>query len=152
MIDSIDKRLRFEGSLSVNLEIAQRHIVQVFTRVIEPLGLTIIESYILRALYARDGQHASELAKAVGRATTSFTPNLDKLQDKGFIMRRPDIVDRRATHIFLTKQGEEMRGDVLRWTQYLDEKIQNVFEPEEFEVFQKVLGQLQSIEPEDLGL
>ena len=65
--------LRFDGSVWCNLDIALRNLDQVFNRVVQPLGLTIIEWYILRALYERDGQHASELARAVGRAATSFT-------------------------------------------------------------------------------
>ena len=64
----------------------------------------MVHSYAL--LYDEDGQHASELARAVGRAATSFTPNLDKLQDKALIERRPDPGDRRAVRIYLTDAGQ----------------------------------------------
>jgi DNA-binding MarR family transcriptional regulator len=94
--------LRFNGSVWCNLDIALRNMDQLYRQSMQSLGLSVIELYILRALYERDGQHASELARAVGRAATSFTPNLDKLQNKGLIERRPDPGDRRAVRIYLT--------------------------------------------------
>lgn len=136
--------LRFNGSVWCNLDIALRNMDQVFGRLVQPLGLTIIEWYILRALYERDGRHASELARAVGRAATSFTPNLDKLQEKGLIERRPDPSDRRAVHIYLTRQGHELREDVLQVAEEIDMRIQNMFDDREFDIFQDVLAQLQT--------
>src|SRR6185369_13299569 len=101
---------------------------QVYGQVIEPLGLTVIEWYILRALYDQDGQHASELARAVGRAATSFTPILDKLQDrkdkKGLIERRPDPADRRAVRIYLTDEAHKIRDSVLNSAKQVDAHIQ----------------------------
>ena len=84
----LSSNLPFDGSVWINLEIALRSLDKIFREVTEPLGLTVIEWYILRSLYEQDGQYANKLARAVGRAATSFTPNLDKLQDKGLIERR----------------------------------------------------------------
>ncbi len=138
--------LRFDGSVWCNLDIALRNIDQLFTRVIQPLGLSVIEWYILRALYDQDGQHASELARSVGRAATSFTPNLDKLQSKGMIERRPDPSDRRAVRIFLTDKAENRRSDIIEAAEALDGRIANLFEDERFEAFQAILSTLQGIE------
>ncbi|MBI1279715.1 MAG: MarR family transcriptional regulator, partial [Anaerolineaceae bacterium] len=104
MSDMKNQSLRFAGSIWCNLDIALRNLDQVYGQIIEPLGLTVIEWYILRSLYEQDGQHASELARAVGRAATSFTPILDKLQNKDMIERRPDASDRRAVRIYLTSK------------------------------------------------
>jgi len=131
-----------------NLDIALRNLDQLFGRAIQPLGLTIIEWYILRALYERDGQHASELARAVGRAATSFTPNLDKLQQKGFIERRPDPTDRRAVHIYLTSPAEQHREEVLNSARLVDQQIRKMFSDEEFETFQSIVAYLQTLEPD----
>lgn len=141
-------QLRFNGSVWCNLDIALRNLDQLFGRAAQPLGLTIIEWYILRALYERDGQHASELARAVGRAATSFTPNLDKLQQKGLIERRPDPTDRRAVHIYLTKSAEQHRKELVATAARLDEQIRSLFGAEDFESFLNVLMMLQTMEPD----
>jgi DNA-binding MarR family transcriptional regulator len=138
--------LRFHGSVWCNLDIALRCVDQHFRRRIRPRGLTVIEWYILRALFERDGQHASELAHAVGRAATSFTPNLDKLQNKGFIERRPDKTDRRAVRIYLTRTADKCRDEVLDSARELDEQIKDLFSKDELASFQKALVRLQRLD------
>jgi len=140
--------LRFNGSIWCNLDIALRNLDQLFGRVVQRFGLTIIEWYILRALYERDGQHASELARAVGRAATSFTPNLDKLQQKGLVERRPDPSDRRAVYIYLTPSAATVKKDVLSSAEEIDNQLRELFTQEDFDRLQTMLSTLQAIEPE----
>jgi MarR family transcriptional regulator, organic hydroperoxide resistance regulator len=137
--------LRFNGSVWCNLDIALRNIDQLFSRAANFHGLSVIEWYILRALYEQDGQHASELARSVGRAATSFTPNLDKLQRKGFIERRPDSSDRRAVLIFLTDHAKNKKDEILGAAKNLDEEIAAIFDEKEFEAFLRVMATLQHI-------
>lgn len=137
--------LRFNGSLWCNLDIALRAVDQVFRQRLRPMGLSVIEWYILRALFERNGQHASELARTVGRAATSFTPNLDKLQNKGFIERRPDEHDRRAVRIYLTDSGERFRRDVLESARDIDEEIAELFSSDEYEILQQAMMRLQGL-------
>jgi DNA-binding MarR family transcriptional regulator len=137
--------LRFGGSVWCNLDIALRNVDQLFTRAAQDNNLSVIEWYILRALYDQDGQHASELARSVGRAATSFTPNLDKLQDKELIERQPDPSDRRAVRIFLTQQAKDKREDILGAAEDLDSQIRELFSEEDFTSFLRVLSTLQNI-------
>jgi DNA-binding MarR family transcriptional regulator len=145
MSDTKNQSLRFAGSIWCNLDIALRNLDQVYGQVIEPLGLTVIEWYILRSLYEQDGQHASELARAVGRAATSFTPILDKLQNKDMIERRPDSSDRRAVRIYLTKKGNSYRDQVVASAEQVDTRIRKSVSSGDFKGFQSVLANLQSM-------
>lgn len=139
------KTLRFNGSVWCNVDIALRNLDQAFGQVVQPLGLTVIEWYILRALYEQDGQHASELARAVGRAATSFTPNLDKLQNKGLIERRADPADRRAVRIYLTEAGTKCKKAVLDSAKDVDSRLAGLFAKDEFAAFLEVLAEMQAI-------
>jgi len=145
----IPTNLRFEGSFWVNMDIALRHLDHLIGRMIAPLHISVIEWYILRALLEDDGRHASELARAVGRAATSFTPNLDKLQTRGLIERRPDPMDRRAVRIHLTDEGQKLRPEIERLAQEIETYFRDRFEPEELDAFLAVLAELQSFEAED---
>lgn len=145
MTESKNQSMRFNGSIWCNLDIALRNLDQVYGQVVEPLGLTVIEWYILRSLYESDGQHASELARAVGRAATSFTPILDKLQNKDMIERRPDSSDRRAVRIYLTKKGNTHREEVLDSAEQIDARIRKSVSNGDFKGFQNVLSNLQAM-------
>lgn len=148
MVEKNITNLRFNGSVWCNLDIALRNVDQIFRRSIRSLGITVIEWYILRALYEQDGQHASELARAVGRAATSFTPNLDKLQEKGYIERRSDPGDRRAVRIFLTESAKANRDKVVKLSDDVDAQVAGAFSGNEFQVFLDILASLQSMLPE----
>lgn len=147
-MDKTNNSLRFSGSLWCNLDVALRRVDRIFRRSISPPELTTIEWYILRALYERDGQHASELAQAVGRAATSFTPNLDKLERRGLIERRPDPEDRRAVRIFLTESGQSVREVVLESAEKIDTMLRQMFSERDFAIFQAVLAALQAMSEE----
>ena len=138
--------LRFDGSLWCNLDIALRKIDQFFRQNIRPEKLSVIEWYILRALFEKDGQHASELAQAVGRAATSFTPNLDKLENKGFVERRPDRIDRRAVRIYLTDAARKHEDAVLESAREIDSQIALLFPNGDLKTFNEVVSALQTLE------
>ncbi len=141
--------LRFDGSLWINVEVALRSVEHVYGQAVAPLGLAVLEWYILRALYEHDGQHASELAHALGRLPTSFTPILDKLEQKELIERRPDPADRRAIHIYLTAKGRYLRNDVLTTAKDTDARIQDIVNPKEWMAFQHILARLQALQLQD---
>ncbi len=145
-MDNAKPKLRFDGSVWCNLDIALRNIDQIFRQVVQPLGLTVIEWYILRALYQQDGRHASDLAQAVGRAATSFTPNLDRLTDKNLVERRADPQDRRAVCIHLTDEGLKMKDDVNAAAERIDSEMKKQFSQDEFNRFLGVLSNLQTDE------
>ena len=146
MTEKTMTNLRFNGSVWCNLDIALRNIDQIFRTHVRDLGLSVIEWYVLRALFEEDGQHASQLAYEVGRAATSFTPNLDKLQDKGYIERLPDPSDRRAVRIYLTDQARDEQDKILSLALNLDRQIEDNLMDSEVECFHQSLAVLQSIE------
>lgn len=148
MTEKLMPMLRFDGSLWCNMDIALRNLDQVISREVRSYGLSVIELYILRALYERDGQNASELAHEVGRAATSFTPNLDKLQAKGYIARHSDERDRRAVRIHLTAYAEDRREALTELMRRIDQRLCALVPTEDYEAFLRVLAALQS---NDLG-
>jgi DNA-binding MarR family transcriptional regulator len=145
MTDS--SQLRFNGSLWCNLDIALRNLDQVYGQATLPLGLNIIEWYILRALLDEDSRHASELARAVGRAATSFTPILDKLQDKGLIERKADPADRRAVRITLTDKARQQKKAIQESASRVEKWLEGTIDKADLDVFLRVLMHLQNLQP-----
>ncbi len=138
--------LRFGGSVWCNIDVALRNIDAIYKQKIEPLDLTIVEWYIMRLLYEEDGQMASRLAEGTGRTATSFTPILDKLQNKGFIERRLHPADRRAIKIYLTDKGKGLE-EQIKGSLEIDNKFTQQFSEKDLQAFLQVIESLQSMTP-----
>jgi DNA-binding MarR family transcriptional regulator len=138
--------LRFDGCLATNLEQAFRHLEQVYERLIAPTGLTLLEWYVLRALYEQDGLTASHLAALVCRHPSSMTAVLDRMEEKGLLRRQIDAADRRVVHVFLTERGRAFRPQVEAVAAHLDRVITESLSAEQLATFRYVLSVLQNIE------
>ncbi len=76
-------------------------------------GIEIDQIHVLIELFQKDGLHASDLARRIGRAVTSFTPLLDRLETAALIERKPDTKDRRAIKVCLTGVAWRLKNTIL---------------------------------------
>ena len=90
-------------SLFSLLQNATEHVEKLLRDALE--GFNPIDAVVLQWLLEEDGRSAGELARLIGRPTTSFTPYLDRLAGAGCIERRPHETDRRAIRVYLTQHG-----------------------------------------------
>ncbi len=138
--------LRFDGCMATNIEQVYRHLEQVYERLISPLGLSVLEWYALRALYAEDGVTASHLAQTVCRHPSSMTALLDRMEEKDLLRRQVDEHDRRSVRVFLTDQGRTLEPQVQSVIARLETLLDELLTPEQLETFQDVLCALQNID------
>lgn len=83
------------------------------------------ENYLVRGAFnARRGLKATELARMVLLAPTSFTPILDNLAIVGWIERQPIEEDRRAVNILPGKELPKIQDRIISGVM----KVNNVFE------------------------
>ncbi len=139
--------LRFGGSVWCNLDIALRNVDEIYKQETQEINLAVIEWYIMRVLYEQDGQMASHLAKAVGRAATSFTPILDQLESKGLIERRMHPSDRRGVQIYLTAKGKGLRTKVEAIAERVEKKLSQRFGEKDWQSYQQVVANFQTLNP-----
>lgn len=70
-------------------------------------GITFTQFRVLRALSLVESISATELARNVEHDCGALTRVLDRLQEMGYVARRPNVSDRRAVEVFLTEQGKK---------------------------------------------
>ena len=69
-----------------------------------PLPREFVLSILLDA--GNTGMRQKDLAEKIGNRPAAMSESINKLEDNGYIERRVDETDRRATLIFLTEKGE----------------------------------------------
>jgi MarR family 2-MHQ and catechol resistance regulon transcriptional repressor len=71
-------------------------------------GLSLAEFGALEALFNKGPLLVGELQKKVLKSSGGMTYVLDRLQDKGYVQRRPCETDRRAVYAELTEEGQAL--------------------------------------------
>lgn len=79
---------------------------------VSPFGITPGQARALGVLRRHGGIRLSDLAEHLRIAPRSTTEVIDALEELGLAERSPDPVDRRATLVTLTMEGERVGGAV----------------------------------------
>lgn len=97
---------------------------------VAPLGVTPIQSLILRFIAEEDGLTATALARRSELDMATLTGIIDRLEGAGIIERKTNPEDRRSLLICLTSRGKDMAqkvGEIIEeanqeFTEHLNEE------------------------------
>lgn len=101
------------------------HIEEQFAPLCQQHGLNINDLHVLMTLYQQGDQMPSKLAEAAGFRPTSFTPLLDRLEQRGLIQRQKHPDDRRAILIVLTAAGEALRDPLVQTALKIEREVRD---------------------------
>lgn len=82
----------------------------IFDRRVKTLGITRPQWLAIVRLKRRPGASQSELADMMEIEKAPAGKIVDRLEERGWVQRRPDPVDRRINRIFLTELGERVHA------------------------------------------
>jgi MarR family transcriptional regulator, organic hydroperoxide resistance regulator len=81
---------------------------------LDPMDLTPMQMHALRALTPSQPTPMATLAGQIFCDPPNLTPIVKHLSQRGLISVSPDPADRRIKRVSLTRQGAELRRDILR--------------------------------------
>jgi MarR family transcriptional regulator for hemolysin len=90
-----------------------RLIRTAFDRRVRRLGLTRAQWLVLTRLSRRPGASQSELADMLEVERATAGRMVDRLERKGWVIRRPDAADRRINRLFLSPEADRIRAGML---------------------------------------
>ena len=79
----------------------------------KPFDVTTEQWRILNRLWEKDGVSQRELSEKSCKDQPNVTRILDKLEEKEFIERQPDPEDRRASLVYLTDRGRDLKAKLV---------------------------------------
>jgi MarR family transcriptional regulator for hemolysin len=83
-----------------------------FDRRVQRIGLTRSQWLVLSLLYRRPGVSQSELADMLEVERPTAGRMIDRLERKGWAVRRPDAADRRVKRLYLTTEAEGVQAEM----------------------------------------
>ena len=111
-----------EESIAFQMKKIYRDFSRALERRLSNHDINMSMWYPLRLLWIEDGQFQHVLQKKVGIAQPTLVTALDKLEQRGFIVRKRNDDDKRHVNIFLTDSGKNLEQELLH---YADE-IQDI--------------------------
>ena len=104
--------------LSLIFRIAQG-MRTLLDRELEPFAVTGQQAAMMLRCAHESGESFDSLAKTLGTDSPGITRLADRLETKGFMIRKPSPADRRATQLVLSPAGHELlpalRRSISRW-------------------------------------
>jgi DNA-binding MarR family transcriptional regulator len=87
------------------------------------------QQFILRLLWAEDGQAPGEIARRLGLATPTVTRAATRMEASGLLRREPHPGDRRLVRLLLTERGRSLEDVIGAETDKLTERALATFGP-----------------------
>lgn len=134
----MDKHKEELKALTIILR-ASSSVEKVVKKDMSSHGLNATEFTVLELLYSKGRQPIQMIGKQILLASSSITYVVDRLEEKGFVLRVADQTDRRVTFCELTDKGERLMTAIFPKHA---EKIAELFQdctPEEVTVLQSIL-------------
>ena len=101
----------------VGYQLAQASIAtnDVFTaQVGEPMGLRRVEYTLLLLILENPACSAARLARALDVTAPNITMWIDKLQERGWVVREQSRIDRRSQHLRLSPKGKRIATEATQ--------------------------------------
>lgn len=94
---------------------------------------------ILYVLWQNDDVSISSLSAQTSLANTTLTAMLDRMENMGLIVRKPDPKDRRNRLIALTEKAKSLQDDYTKISERMNEIYYTGFTEEEIRQFESYL-------------
>lgn len=131
---------------------AARKLAKFYAAALAGQPVTAAQLYVLRLLWAEDGQALGGLGLRAGLDATSLTWTVDQLAKAGLVERRRGDPDRRVVRAWLTDAGRELgralAPEVRRWEAALADVLAAHHAADEIATFRRVLTTLTDRLPE----
>jgi DNA-binding MarR family transcriptional regulator len=92
-----------------------------------------------------NGQRPTELADQMGITKQSVNDLLGHLEEHGYLIRGPDLVDRRARVVQLTPKGRRLEKTVTRQSRAAEVRIAEILGPRRFAYLREALEELAEV-------
>ena len=78
-----------------------------------PYGITPVQHLILEALWVEEGLTASEIGKRLVLDNATLSGILDRMSEKGWVLKATDDADKRFIRIYLTDKAKKLKPSIL---------------------------------------
>lgn len=132
----------FDEAIGLQTSQMNKKMLRFLNHSLEWYEITLEQWVVLSTLAEQENINQKTLSEKSGKDPTSLLRILDILERKGLIERRADKADRRASSLFITAKGQNLKNEVAP---YIDERFKEITAniPEhDIEIYEQVIKKL----------
>ena len=100
---------RLDDQLCFLFHATARAFTEAYRPALTKLGLTYPQYLVLLVLWEQDGLTVGDIGERLYLDSGTLTPLLKRLEARGVVVRKRDLVDERLVRVQLTKAGMQLR-------------------------------------------
>lgn len=112
MTDQYDS-LRLENQLCFPLYACSKEIIKAYKPYLDELDLTYTQYITMMVMWEHKELRVKEVGEKLFLDSSTLTPLLKKLEEKGYVTRRRSETDERDVFITITESGEALKEKAL---------------------------------------
>jgi DNA-binding MarR family transcriptional regulator len=120
-----------DGLLGYHLRRAQGAMHRDFMSTVAGFELTQKQAATLWLIHANPGVAQVSVASALGMDRATMMSVIDRLEERGFVVRKRSMVDRRRQELYLTPLGQTTLRKVKARIQEHESRVQQLFTGQE---------------------
>lgn len=113
-----------------------------FKKRLQGSGLTPVQHLVLEALWAEEGLSAGDIGKKLMLDSATLSGILERMAEKGWIVKSTDEVDKRFIRIYLADRAKDMKTSLIEEREQANEKILVALSLEEKVLLKRLLRDL----------
>ena len=134
-----------EDTIDYNIRKTWFNITKMYNRTATDYMASTSLAMIVLNIDMLEGTPSTQLGPNMGMESTSLSRSLNKLEESGYISRKPDPKDKRKSIIHLTKSGLEGREVAKEIVIDFNNKVFSHFDKSEMDTFFKILKKINHI-------
>ncbi|MFL2567402.1 MAG: MarR family winged helix-turn-helix transcriptional regulator [Flavobacteriales bacterium] len=134
-----------EDTIDYNIRKTWFNITKMYNRTATDYMASTSLAMIVLNIDMLEGTPSTQLGPNMGMESTSLSRSLNKLEESGYITRKPDPKDKRKSIIHLTKSGLEGREVAKEIVLDFNNKVFSHFDKSEMDTFFKILKKINHI-------
>ena len=103
------EELKLKNQLCYPIYLCSKEIIRKYSKYLDTIDLTYTQYVVMMYFWEVNKSNVKDLANTILIDSSTLTPLLKKLEQKGFIERNKDTVDERNLVLKLTKKGEKLK-------------------------------------------
>lgn len=143
--------MRKEETVDYNIKTAWHAIYRMYNQTAMKNDFTTSIGFVLLNIDSREGTPATKIAPLIGLESRSLTRMLKNMEEKGFIIKKPDLNDRRSVRIFLTDLGKEKKEISRKTVLAFNELVRDLVPDAKLKIFFEVINEINKIVEEEIN-